>query len=472
MDYNMGKALIVGLGKSGIGAMEVLFDRGWGITVYDKKMAGEMDRKLMDYLKRNGIKHFLGTNPIGIGDFDMVVMSPGISPETDFVVEAAANGAEVVGELELAYRLSKCKYVAITGTNGKTTTTTLVGEIFAKAGEKAEVVGNVGIPVIRKAPNAGEDQWMITEVSSFQLETVSLFHPLVSAVLNITPDHMDRHGTLENYAKIKGKIYEKQKEDDYFVVNYDDPEALALKENCPATVVGFSRTKECVPGCFLKKDRIVIAPCTKGTPEDGKIIDICGVGDLKIPGGHNLENAMAAAAIAYFAGINPEIIGAALQEFEGVEHRMEFVALIEGVRYINDSKGTNPDASIKALEAIDGGIVLIAGGYNKDASFKELIKTFKGKVKVLILMGETGPLIKEEALKSGFNETIMCSTMEECVYEARRIAEHGDTVLLSPACASWDMYGSYEERGEHFKSCIKKISDGRGLNGKGERRKE
>lgn len=457
MEFYGKKVLVVGLGKSGIAATEALVRQKADVTVYDKKTADEIEANLLGYFRSKNVKYCLGEDPQNPAGFDVIVMSPGVSPEQSFIQTAARAGKEIISEVELAYRLGDCHYIAITGTNGKTTTTTLTGEIFRAAGRKAEVVGNVGVAVVTKAASSDPDAWMVTEVSSFQLEAIGRFRPAVSAILNITPDHLDRHKTMENYAAAKAKVYQNQTKEDYFVVNRDEPLAWSLAENCPATVVPFSREKEYAPGCFVRDGHIVIATAGHGPCKDREMLDICKTEDLVIPGAHNLENALAAAAITYFAGIGPEVIGKVLREFEGVEHRMEFVAKIGGVRFINDSKGTNPDASIKALDAIPGGIVLIAGGYDKNASFRELIGAFGGKVRALVLLGKTAPLIKATAEEMGFQNIIMCKDMEKCVAEAYRAAEPEDTVLLSPACASWDMYVCFEQRGEHFKTCVKNL---------------
>ncbi|NLY71483.1 MAG: UDP-N-acetylmuramoyl-L-alanine--D-glutamate ligase, partial [Clostridiales bacterium] len=353
--------------------------------------------------------------------------------------------------VELAWRIGKGKYVAITGTNGKTTTTILTGEIFKAAGRKTEVVGNVGVAVTKKAISSTPDTWMITEISSFQLETTKTFHPHISAILNITPDHMDRHQTLENYAKAKSLIYQNQDEDDYCVINFDDKESYKLKDGCKAKLVPFSRTKALDFGVLVKDGTIVVKDMR------GKAHDICKVDCITIPGDHNLENALAATAIAFFAGISPEIIRKTLMSFKGVEHRLELCGEINGVRFVNDSKGTNPDASIKAIEAIEDKIVLIAGGFDKGSSFDELIDAFIQKGRALILLGKTAMKIKDTAEKKGFTNIIVAKNMEECVRESIRVAEPGDTVLLSPACASWDMYTDFEQRGEHFKSCVKNL---------------
>lgn len=448
MVWNNKKVLVVGMGKSGIAAAEALLRAGAAVTLYDRKSEEEISLQLRSLFRSQGAVCCFGEDPKNPQRFEMVVMSPGVSEALPFVMEAEAAGAELIGELELAYRMGKGKYVAITGTNGKTTTTILTGEIFKTAGRKTEVVGNVGIATVSKAVSVTDDTWMVTEVSSFQLLTTSQFHPRVSAILNITPDHLDRHETMERYAQAKARIYENQTADDYFVVNYDDPGAWAKAADCTATLVPFSKTKEFFPGCFVRDGRITV-----GTAE-GEGLDICGARELQVPGVHNLENALAAAAISYFSGVEPEDIGRSLANFHGVEHRLEFCGKINGVRFVNDSKGTNPEASIKALQAMDSPVILIAGGYDKKSQFDSFVDEFGSKVKTLILMGSTAKQLRQTALEKGFSSVVMCKDMEECVREAFSAAESGDTVLLSPACASWDMYSSYEQRGRHFKTCV------------------
>jgi UDP-N-acetylmuramoylalanine--D-glutamate ligase len=445
------KVLVVGLGKSGIAALQAMLKLGANVSVQDSKPMEAVDPQLLAFLEGKNVECYFGRDPQDMGAFDMLILSPGVSPDLCFVKKARDLGVEIIGELEIAYRIGKGNYAAITGTNGKTTTTTLVGEIFKKAKRKTYVVGNFGVAVISKALNAEEDSWMVTETSSFQLETIRYFKPAVSAILNLTPDHLDRHKTMENYGKAKARIFENQEEGQYLVINYDDKECFALAENCEATIVPFSRTEELDFGAFVHESHLIIKD------EDGKEIQLCRTDQLIIPGAHNLENALAAAAISYFAGIEPEVIAQVLTTFQGVEHRMEFCGQVDGVRFVNDSKGTNPDASIKAVEAIDGGIVLIAGGYDKDASFEALIQAFDRKVKHMVLLGKTAAKIKETAERMGFRDSIIAKNMEECVREAFRLAEPGDTVLLSPACASWDMYTGFEQRGEHFKSCVDRL---------------
>ena len=445
------KILVVGMGKSGIAAVQALLKLGAVVSVYDRKNEDQIDIQLIQYLKNKNVTCYFDEEPDNTGDLDMVVISPGVPTDTGFVQKARDAGAEVIGELEIAYRVGKGKYIAITGTNGKTTTTTLVGEIFKNSGRKTYVVGNVGVAVISKALCTTQDDWLVTETSSFQLETTKYFKPEVSALLNITPDHMDRHKTLENYAQAKARIFRNQDENQYFVVNYDDEESYKLAAQCKAKVIPFSRKSVLELGCFVLDGDIVIRN------EKGQCIDICSMDELKIPGAHNLENALAAAATGYFSGISSEVIGKTLREFEGVEHRLEFSGEVDGVRFVNDSKGTNPDASIKAIEAMKEKIILIAGGYDKGSDYEDFINAFQGRVKHLILLGKTAPKIKETAERLGFTDITMAKDMDECVKIGYKLASPGDTVLLSPACASWDMYTCFEQRGEHFKNCVRDL---------------
>ena len=447
------KVLVVGMGRSGRAAVTALHDRGAIVSIQDSKSADAFDPEFLAEMEKAGVTAYLGCVPADMSAFDMLVLSPGVPPRVSFIEDAKASGAEVIGELELAYRLCKGSFVAITGTNGKTTTTTLVGEIYKAAGRDTIVGGNIGNAIAVDAMNAGEDTWMITETSSFQLETIRDFQPVVSAILNLTPDHMDRHGTMEEYGRVKARIFENQSPDQYCVLNYDDPACfeLAEREGCKAKVVPFSRKQELEFGAFAKEGRIVIRN------EAGEEIDICGADELLIPGTHNLENALAAAAVCYFGGIDPQVIGEAMKAFPGVAHRIELVREKDGVRFVNDSKGTNTDAAIKAIEAMKENIILIAGGYDKGATYDDFINVFPGRVTALILLGKTAPKIKAAAEAAGFTNITMAADMEECVAAAWEMAQPGDVVLLSPACASWDMYDNFEQRGDHFRECAKKL---------------
>lgn len=445
------RVLIVGMGNSGKAAAQAMVKLGAHVSVADSKKEDDIDPQLITFLKDKSVNCFFGILPQNMSEFDIIILSPGVSPELDFIKEARAAGAEIIGELEIAYRVGRGNYVAITGTNGKTTTTTLVGEIYKNAGKKTYVVGNIGVAVISKALSADEDSWLITETSSFQLETIDEFKPVVSAILNLTPDHMDRHKTMEKYGAAKAEIFRNQTKNEYCVINYDDEECRKLAESCRARVIPFSRTRQLDLGAFVKGDNIIVKD------EGGAEHIICGVHELLIPGSHNLENALAACAISYFGGIETASIAQSLKEFKGVEHRIELCGEVDGIRFVNDSKGTNTDAAAKAIEAMKHNIILIAGGYDKGAAFDEFVKLFEGRVKALMLLGKTASKIKDAAEKVGFTNTIILKDMEACVREAYRVAEPGDVVLLSPACASWDMYSNFEQRGRHFKSCVERL---------------
>lgn len=447
------RVLVVGMGKSGIAAIQAMLKLGAEVTVQDSKTEENMDAQLLHFLEAKGLKLCLGGVPEDMGAFDMLILSPGVSPELPFIEEAKAAGAEVVGELEIAYRIARGSFVAITGTNGKTTTTTLVGQIFKKSGRSTHVVGNIGVAVISKALDTEEEDWLITETSSFQLQTTKYFKPIVSAILNITPDHLNRHHTMENYGLAKANAFANQDENGYCIINGDDKFCVELAQKSKARVIQFSSTRELEVGAFVKDGKLVIADL------EGKLIELCGRDELQIIGKHNVENALAAAAISYFAGIEPAVIADALRSFGGVEHRIEYCGKIDGVTFYNDSKGTNVDASVTALKAIEKNVLLIAGGDGKGQDFTELINYLPGVVKHMVLLGKDGPKIAEAADKAGFKDYAYGANMEECVKKAFELAESGDTILLSPACASWDMYDNFEQRGNHFKEIVARLGN-------------
>ena len=445
------KALVVGLGRSGKAAMQALSKLGAKVWVQDSKPEEEIEPQLLAFMKDRDINGFFGKNPDNPGEYDLLVLSPGVSPELDFVKAAEAAGAEVIGELEIAYRVGRGNYIAITGTNGKTTTTTLVGEIFKNAKKKTYVVGNIGVAVISKSLEAEEDAWLITETSSFQLETVKYFKPAVSAILNLTPDHLNRHKTMENYGRAKANVFKNQTEGDYLVINYDDSFCREAAKTCRATVVPFSRREILNFGAYVSYGNIVIKN------KKGEIINICKAEELNIIGDHNLENALAAAAISYFAGIAPETISKTLREFAGVEHRIEYCGEVDGIKFYNDSKGTNTDATITALKALKKNIILLAGGDAKKQDFAPLAAELPGKVKHMMLYGRDAGEIQKAADDAGFDSYTMVRNLEEAVNGAFEMAQPGDYVLLSPACASWDMYSSFEQRGQHFKMLVERL---------------
>ncbi|MBQ3661555.1 MAG: UDP-N-acetylmuramoyl-L-alanine--D-glutamate ligase [Firmicutes bacterium] len=448
--------LVIGLGKSGFATAGLLAGEA-AVTCWDSKEESKFDAAEIAALKERGVRFAFGEAPSAKG-FDLLVLSPGVPPTIPVCEEARQLGIEISGELEQAYEHCRGTFYAITGTNGKTTTTALTGEIFKAAGRKTEVVGNIGLPSSARALDADEDTCMVTEVSSFQLETIKEFKPKVSAILNITPDHLNRHGTFEEYARVKGLVFANQDESDYFVYNADDPETVRIVPTCKKAVkVAFSRRFRPEAPCAWAEDGKMYLDAADG---EGPrfVID---TKDIYIPGAHNLENALAAAAVCFFAGIDTGVIARMLKEFRGVEHRIEFVKEVKGVRYVNDSKGTNPDASIKAIEATDTPILLIAGGYEKNSDFTDFINGFGGKVKYLLLLGQTAQRFADTARKCGFSEErmIFCADMKDVISHAYRLAEVGDTVLLSPASASWGMYNNYEERGEDFKQLVRELPE-------------
>ncbi len=444
------KVLVVGLGKSGKAAVEALDELGAYVSGQDNSPADKLNTQFIRFMENNQINMYLGCLPDDMASFDMLVLSPGVPPTLDFIEAARRAGVEIIGELELAYRISEGKYVAITGTNGKTTTTTLVGEIFAASGRRTAVVGNIGNPVVTEAIDSSADEWMVAEVSSFQLETTREFHPVVSAILNLTPDHLNRHKTMEAYGAAKAAVFANQAEDDYLVINYDDKACLALADGCRARLVPFSRLEKLDFGAYLDGDELVI---NNGT----EVLRICDKHELRIIGNHNIENALAAAAICYFAGIDIDVIRETTVNFAGVEHRIEFCGELDGAMYYNDSKGTNVDASVIAIKALENNIILIAGGDGKAQDFTDLAEHLDGAVKALVLMGRDAPLIEEAARKTGFTAIYNEKNMADVVSRCHEIAEKGDKVLLSPACASWDMYDNYEQRGHHFKECVEDL---------------
>ncbi|PAB58827.1 UDP-N-acetylmuramoyl-L-alanine--D-glutamate ligase [Anaeromicrobium sediminis] len=445
MDLKGKKVLIVGMGKSGIATVNTLSEQGAIVYTYDKKTKEELKDILLK-INENKIAEMYSEFP-NSEEFDLIVLSPGVPTDLEFIKEAKSGNVEVIGELELAYRLCNGTFIAITGTNGKTTTTALTGEIFKNAKKDTYVVGNIGVAAISKAPLAKNTSIMVTEVSSFQLESIKEFKPHIGAILNITPDHLNRHKTMENYIKAKADIFRNQNENDFIILNKDNEETYKLSNKCKSKVIFFSRKEILQEGAYVKDKTIIVK-------KDNRSYEICHTSDLQIPGTHNLENALAATAICFWAGIDVASIRKTLKEFMGVEHRTEFVSEINGVRYINDSKGTNPDASIKAIEAMKNPILLIAGGMDKGSDFTEFISSFNGKVKNMILLGETAKKIEETAKENEFYNITIVKDMNEAVKAASAMAVSGDCVLLSPACASWDMYKSYEVRGKDFKECV------------------
>lgn len=448
MEYNGKKALVCGMARSGIAAAKLLNRLGARVTLQDMKKREEISADVLA-LEGEGIVLYTGANPDEIACAqDLIVLSPGIPCDLPFIAVAEEAGIEVISEVELAYRLTPCPITAITGTNGKTTTTTLTGEIMKTAYSGTAVVGNIGIPYSEEVERLTEKDWVVAEISSFQMEKAKEFHPHISAVLNITPDHLNRHKTMDVYIAMKERVFAKQTAADFCILNHGDEACRKMADKTAAKVFFFDSSETLAEGIYLDGDAIEV--------RWGAINEtLIHVDELQILGVHNYENVMAAAAMGICAGIALDTIRAVLKGFAGVAHRIEYVATVDGVDYYNDSKGTNVDASIRAVLAMKKPIVLIGGGYDKGSSFDEWTKLFPGRVKHLVLIGVTAPKVRASAEKFGFTAISDCETFEEAVDLCREKAEDGDCVLLSPACASWGMFDNYEQRGDMFKEQVR-----------------
>lgn len=452
-DVEKKNILVLGAGKSGLAAADFLQKRGALVTLTDAKPAEQLDSGILK-LARRGVRLAVGTKSgPDLKGYDYAVISPGIPLTIPLVQGIKSLNIPLIGELELAFRFSPAPMVAVTGTNGKTTTTALVGQIFQDAGLPVFVGGNIGTPLAAGLDGVSSDHTVVAEVSSFQLETIDLFHPRIAVILNITPDHLDRHGNMEGYTAAKARIFENQGPEDFTVLNYDDLRVRALAEKTRGKVIFFSREKVLTSGVYADRGKIWIQ-------QDGNPIDIIDCNDIYIKGGHNLENALAAAAALFYMGLSPQEIARTLKTFRGVAHRLEYITQIDGILYVNDSKGTNPDATMKALEAYQEPIVLIAGGRNKGSDFSRMAGLIKEKVRTLVLVGEAAPEIKKAVENVGFTSIIEVGDFPQAVLSARQAARPGDVVMLSPACASWDMFRSYEERGDLFKSLVFDLKQG------------
>ena len=439
MELKGKKVLVFGSGISGEAAAVLLDKEGADIVLYDGNEKLDADRIKSEILEKTvqGSEHPSGTVSIVLGEFpekmldelDLTVMSPGVPTDLPVVEKMREKGIPIWGEIELAYVCGKGDVLAITGTNGKTTTTSLLGQIMKNYKESVFVVGNIGNPYTSIVTDTTEDSVIVAEMSSFQLETVHSFCPRVSAILNITPDHLNRHHTMEAYIAAKERIAENQTSEDYCVLNYEDDVLRKFGEKVNAQVLYFSSRRKLNRGVYLDGKTII---CQIDEP-----ISVCDTDELQILGTHNYENAMAAVAMAYAYGVPMDVIRKTLREFSGVEHRIEFVAEKNGVAYYNDSKGTNPDAAIRGIQAMNRPTVLIGGGYDKESDYDEWIRAFDGKVKKLVLIGATREKIAQTARSLGFTDIVMADSFEEAFEKCVEYAQPGDALLLSPACASW-----------------------------------
>ena len=456
MEWKGKTVLVFGAGISGIGAAALLAKTEAGrVVIYDGNEKLDKENVLSAVAEQTGgnaegIEIITGAFPEELyGRLDLAVLSPGIPTDIETVKQFRMRNIPAIGEIELAYTAGKGTVYAITGTNGKTTSTTLLGEIMKAAFPFVDVVGNIGNPYTEAAFAQTDETVTVAEISSFQLETIQTFHPKASAITNITPDHLNRHHTMEEYIRVKERICENQTKEDLCVLNYEDEVLRAFADKCPASVCFFSSRQVLDEGFCLDGDEIVIK-------RNGETIPLINVNDLKLLGLHNFENVMTAAAMAEFAGVDLDTIRKVLKEFAGVDHRISFVAEIGGVRYYNDSKGTNPDAAIKGIQAMNRPTLLIGGGYDKESTYEEWINCFDGKVKYFVLIGQTKEKIADAARRCGMEEEkiVLLENLKEAVDFCKAHAQDGDAVLLSPACASWGQFKNFEERGDFFKKYV------------------
>lgn len=452
MNFEGKKVLVCGMARSGVSAAQCLYELGARVTISDSK-AEEKLAEALQPLEGMDIRRCLGdqAQPADLESYDLAVTSPGIPMQAPILRAVQAAGVPLIGELELGAQVSRAPLYAVTGTNGKTTTTTLIGEIFRNLGKTTYVVGNIGYPFTACALRCGEGDVAVAEVSSFQLETITTFHPHIAVMCNITEDHLNRHGTMEEYIRVKERIFENMGQGDYAVLNLDDPIVRGMAERISCTPAFFSRRQEVETGAYLEGEEVVFSL-------NGHKKRVLRADEIRIPGEHNLENALAATALTMLAGVPAPVVRHTLKTFPGVEHRIETVRTVEGVTYINDSKGTNVDASIRAVRAMKAPTVLLAGGYDKHTDFLPLAREIlASKIHTVVVLGDTAEQIERALRAVGFESILHAKTFEEAVLLARSCAREGENVLLSPACASFDMFQDYEERGRVFKEIVSRL---------------
>jgi UDP-N-acetylmuramoylalanine--D-glutamate ligase len=455
------KVTVVGLARSGVAVARLLQEAGARVTVADRKDRMEL-RSVLQHLDPSKVGVALGSGyESAIDAAELVVISPGVPYRMKALERVRRRGVKVVSELEIASRFLTAPILALTGTNGKSTSVTLIGKMLQQGGKRVFVGGNLGTALSEAAERALQAartrqpspfDFLVVEVSSFQLETVEQFHPWIAAILNVTVDHQDRYDSLDEYIAAKNRIFENQTSSDYALFNLDDARVAALRRDAKGRVLGFTRTKALPPdvagGTYLEADRIMTT--VTGRPEE-----VCRRDDIRIIGNHNLENAMVAVTYARLSGCPSDVIRQVLREFPGLEHALEIVRERRGVRFVNDSKGTNVDATLKALESIEAPIWLIAGGRDKGGDFSRLAPAIRQRVKRLVLIGEAAPLIANAV--QGYHGIIRAATLREAVEEVAARAAAGEVVLLSPACASFDMFADYQDRGRQFKALVQAL---------------
>ena len=453
LDLSNKKVLVIGAGISGFAAAKIAKNFGAAVTLSDAKAEENLKYDFSELRSLNIDLKFGKQEDSLLEGVDLIIVSPAVPIKIPLLQSAIKKKIKIISEVELAYNLAKSPICAVTGTNGKTTTVTLLGLLLETAYDKVGVGGNIGIPLSEVALEVGEGGCIAAEISSYQMEATNNFHPHVSAILNVTPDHIKRHGSMEVYQQMKERIFAEENKSDYLVLNYDDERTHEIKNRAHCQVCYFSRKNELDEGAYLIDDTLVIK-------WKDNIQKLCTVKELGIKGNHNVENALAASAVAFFAGAEPEKMKKVLMTFTGVEHRIEFVREIDGVKYYNDSKATNTDSAIKALETFDGHIILIAGGDDKGTDLTDFMQLVKARVDELILVGDAAERFKQAALDNNFDNKKIHEvgySMDKAVEVAKEIAKAPQIVLLSPACASFDMYDGFEARGKDFKRIVSNI---------------
>jgi UDP-N-acetylmuramoylalanine--D-glutamate ligase len=455
MELKGKKVLVVGLGKSGLAAALFLRRHGAQVTVSDVRSAEALAKDIPALLEEGIMVEAGGHGLLTFRRQDLIVVSPGVPLDTPELVQARNFGRPIIGELELAARFLRGKTLAITGSNGKTTTTTLVGEILEEAGIPTLVGGNIGVPVVALIDESTPDTWSVLEVSSFQLESTEQFHPQIAVILNITPDHLDRHGTFENYARAKERIFAAQTSDDFVVLNADNVRAAQAASHASARVFWFSLDRTVPQGAWVEAGHVIYRAAKDATPER-----ILPLHSIPLKGEHNVENVLAAVCAARLAGASADAIRRAIEKFKAVEHRLEFVATVNGVEFFNDSKATNVDATAKAVAAFNNGIHLILGGKDKNSDYSQLAQLLRQRVRAIYTIGSAAAKIESEL--RGVVSLHSCETLDRAVSAAASAAHPGEIVLLAPACSSFDQFESYEHRGRVFKELV---NEWRGVSG-------
>lgn len=452
MELKGKKVLVVGLGKSGLAAALFLRRRGAQVTVSDVRSADALARDIPGLLEQGIMVESGGHGLLTFRRQDLIVVSPGVPLDTPELVQVKNFGLPIMGELELAARFLKGKTLAITGSNGKTTTTSLCGEILTAGALQVQVGGNIGVPVIALVDDSRDEGWSVLEVSSFQLETTEQFHPEIAVILNITPDHLDRHGTFENYVAAKERIFANQTADDALVLNADDDGAKRCAAHAKSRIFWFSRQQIVRQGAFLHEGKVLFRPNEQTAAEM-----ILSVDAIPLKGEHNVENVLAAVCAARLAGVAPEAIREAVEKFRAVEHRLEFVASVNGVDFYNDSKATNVDAAMKAVAAFPSGIHLILGGKDKNSDYTLMRPLIESRVKAVYTIGAAAEKIEGQI--KGAAPVVHAETLDAAVRAAAAAAGSGDVVLLAPACSSFDQFENYEHRGRAFKDLVSAMSE-------------